>query len=66
MTWLGSHKHCSFFRFFVVLGFELRDYTLSHTTSPFFVKGIFEIGSHELSPRLALNHDPSYLCLLSS
>jgi hypothetical protein len=38
--------------FFVVLGFELRAFTLSHSTSPifffFFVMGIFEIGSHEL------------------
>jgi hypothetical protein len=31
--------------FFVVLVFELRAYTLSHSTSPFFVKGFFEIGS---------------------
>jgi hypothetical protein len=30
----------------VVLGFELRAYTLSHSTSPFFMLGIFEIGSH--------------------
>jgi hypothetical protein len=29
-------------RFFcVILGFELRAYTLSHSTSPFFVKGFF-------------------------
>jgi hypothetical protein len=26
-----------------VLGFELRAYTLSHSTSPFFVMGVFEI-----------------------
>jgi hypothetical protein len=31
--------------FFVVLGFELRVYTLSHSTSPFlFCDGFFEIG----------------------
>jgi hypothetical protein len=36
------------FFFFVVLGFELRAYTLSHSTSPTFVMGFFEIGSHEL------------------
>jgi hypothetical protein len=35
------------FECIVVLGFELRSYTLSHSTS-FFVRGIFEIGSHEL------------------
>jgi hypothetical protein len=32
----------------VVLGFELRAYTLSHSTSPFFVMGFFKISSHEL------------------
>jgi hypothetical protein len=31
-----------------VLGFEVRAYTLSHSTSPFFVMEFFEIGSHEL------------------
>jgi hypothetical protein len=34
-----------------VLGLELRAYTLSHSTSPFFVMGFFEIGSHELFVR---------------
>jgi hypothetical protein len=29
-----------FFFFFVVLGLELRAYTLSHSTSPIFVKGV--------------------------
>jgi hypothetical protein len=32
----------------VVLGFELRAYTLSHSISSFFVMGFFKIGSHEL------------------
>jgi hypothetical protein len=32
----------------MVLGFELRGYTLSHSTSPFSEKGFFEIRSHEL------------------
>jgi hypothetical protein len=32
----------------MVLGFELRVYTLSHSTSLFFVMGFFEIGSCEL------------------
>jgi hypothetical protein len=36
---------------FAVLGFELKAYTLSHFTSPFFVMSIFEIGSCELFPR---------------
>jgi hypothetical protein len=34
-----------FIFFFAVLGFELRVFTLSHSTISFFV---FEIGSHEL------------------
>jgi hypothetical protein len=55
-----------FFFFFSVLGFELRAYTLSHSTRPFFVMGFFEIGSSELLPGLALNCDPPDLCLLSS
>jgi hypothetical protein len=33
---------------FVVLGFELRVYTLSHTISPICVMGFFEIGSPKL------------------
>jgi hypothetical protein len=28
-----------------VLGLELRGYTFSHSTSPFFVMGFFEIGA---------------------
>jgi hypothetical protein len=39
---------CYFILFFAVLGLELKVYTLSRSTSPFFVKGFFEIGSHEL------------------
>jgi hypothetical protein len=35
----------------VVLGLELRAYTLSHSTSPFFCDGIFEIESHGLFPQ---------------
>jgi hypothetical protein len=31
---------------FVVLGLELRAFTLSHSTSPFFCWIFFEIGSH--------------------
>jgi hypothetical protein len=30
--------------FFAVLGFELRTYTLSHSTNPFFVMGFFKMG----------------------
>jgi hypothetical protein len=34
-----------FFFLCAVLGLKLRAYTLSHSTSPFVVKGFFEIGS---------------------
>jgi hypothetical protein len=48
--------------FFVVLGFELRAYTLSQPTTPFFV--IEDLTNYLLG--LALNSNPSDLCLLSS
>jgi hypothetical protein len=35
----------------VVLGFELRAYTLSHSIRTFFVMGFFEIESHKLFPQ---------------
>jgi hypothetical protein len=38
----------SFFFFFCGTGVELRVFTLSHSTSTFFVKGFFEVGSREL------------------
>jgi hypothetical protein len=45
----GILEFFSFFFFFnLVLGLEFRAFTLSHSASPFFVKGIFEIVSHEL------------------
>jgi hypothetical protein len=37
-----------FFFFFAVLGFGLRAYILSHSTSHFFVKVFFEVVSREL------------------
>jgi hypothetical protein len=47
---VAKHKvfACNLLDFFVcvVLEFELRACTLSHSTSPFFVKGFFEIESH--------------------
>jgi hypothetical protein len=55
------HESVNFFLILVVLGLELRAFTLSHSTSPFLVMGVFEIGS----AGLASNHDPD-LCLLSS
>jgi hypothetical protein len=59
-------KEWLFFFFLAVLGFGLRAYTLSHSTSPVFVKGFFEIGSQELVVQVASNLDPPDLCLLSS
>jgi hypothetical protein len=57
-------RNCLFF-FFAVLGLEIRAYILSHSTSPFFVMGFFEIGSWNYLPGLASNRDPPDLCLLS-
>jgi hypothetical protein len=37
---MAGLRHLCFF-FFLVLGLELRAYTLSHSTSPFFVMGFF-------------------------
>jgi hypothetical protein len=48
-----GHNPQGFFCLFVclfvtVLGLELRAYTLSHSTSPFLVKGFFKLGSPEV------------------
>jgi hypothetical protein len=54
--------------FFPVLGFELRAYTLSHSTSPFFVMGFF-FQDRVLQPicqELASHLNPPDLCLLIS
>jgi hypothetical protein len=51
---------------FAVLGLELRAFTLSHSTSPTFVKGFSRQGLVNYLPGLALNHDPPDLCVLSS
>jgi hypothetical protein len=71
-----SHQHQAsaflsfffFFFFFVVLGFELKAYTLSHChfISPFFVMDFFKLGSSKLFAWLALNCDLLDVCLLSS
>jgi hypothetical protein len=39
------HRLTFLLLFYVVLGFELRAFTLNHSTNPIFVKGFFEIGS---------------------
>jgi hypothetical protein len=44
----------------VVLGLGLRAYTLSHSTSPFFVMGFFEIASRKLFHRAGFEPPPSW------
>jgi hypothetical protein len=45
----SSSPFCSgYFILFAVLGFELTAYNLSHSTSPVFVMGFFEIESLKL------------------
>jgi hypothetical protein len=39
---------------------------LSHSIRPIFVKGFFEIGLMNYLLRLASNHNPPDVCLLSS
>jgi hypothetical protein len=56
-------KHSSFF---VVLGFELRVFTSSHSTSPIFVKGFSRQGLPNYLPGMTLNQDPPDFCLLSN
>jgi hypothetical protein len=43
----------------VVLGLELRAFTLSQSTNPIFVKGFFEISSHELVARVGFEQRSS-------
>jgi hypothetical protein len=50
----------------VVLGLELRAFTLTHSTSPIFVMVFSRWGLVNYLPRLALNHKPRDLYLLSS
>jgi hypothetical protein len=50
----------------LVLGLELRAFTLSHSTSPIFYEVFFDIGSSNYLFELALNLDLPDLCLLSS
>jgi hypothetical protein len=49
-NWTHAAHISNFFFFFLfaVLGLDLWAFTLNHSTSPIFVVGIFEIGSHEL------------------
>jgi hypothetical protein len=56
----------NFFFFFAVLRLELRAYTLSHSTSPIFVKGFQDRVLQNYLPRLASNCDPPEICPLRS
>jgi hypothetical protein len=51
----------SFCFFFLVLGFELKAYTLSHCTSPFSWWVFSKYGLMNYLPGLASNRDPPYL-----
>jgi hypothetical protein len=51
VTGLMEHTVCfgnRYYYFFVVLGLDLRAYTLNHSTSPFFVKGFGRYSLEEL------------------
>jgi hypothetical protein len=62
--WAISPVQVISFSFFAVLGLELWAYTFCW---PFFCDGFFQDKSlSNYLPRLALNCDPSDLCLLSS
>jgi hypothetical protein len=57
----------SFFFFFSVLGLEFMVFTLSHSTSTYFVMGFFgDRVSGTICQGLASNCDPPDLCFLSS
>jgi hypothetical protein len=43
-----QNKSCYYYYYFVVLGFELKAFTLSHSISPFFCEGFFNTGFLEL------------------
>jgi hypothetical protein len=63
LSFVDSKILSGFFVFVcVVLGFELRAYTLSHSTSPFFIMGFFKIGSRELFAWAGL--EPCSFCSL--
>jgi hypothetical protein len=63
ISW-SRYLFCLFVCFcFVALGFELRAYILSHSTSPFL--GFFEIGFHKLFAQAGFECNPPELCFLS-
>jgi hypothetical protein len=63
----SEHCHNSFFFFsFAVLEFELRAFTLSYSSSPFFDGSFSRQSLQSYLPGLASNHCLPDLCLLSS
>jgi hypothetical protein len=63
---IKRHDTFLFFFFFLVLGLELKPYTLNHSASPFFVMDFFEVGAQELFAWAGFELDPPDLCFLSS
>jgi hypothetical protein len=63
--WYPALAHFFFF-LVVVLGLELGAFTLSHSTSPIFVKNFLRSSLLNFLPGLASKCDPPDLCLLSS
>jgi hypothetical protein len=61
-----ANKSQGFVVFLMVLEFELRAFTLIHSTSPIFVMDFFEIGSLQRFAQAGFKPQSSYLCLLSS
>jgi hypothetical protein len=45
--------------FFALLGLEIRAFNLSHSSSPIFVIGLFEIGSHKLVAQASFERQSS-------
>jgi hypothetical protein len=60
------YDHTLFVVIVAVLGFELRAYTLKHSTIPFCDEIFSRQGLVNFLPRLALNCDPPDLYLWSS
>jgi hypothetical protein len=60
VCWQTSFPDTFFFFFFVVLGFELRPYTLNHSASHL---DFFEIGSQELFSQGVLRSSGSASCI---
>jgi hypothetical protein len=63
---IGVNHQCLAIYLFAILWFELRAYTLSHSTSPFLCWVFSRLGLENYLPRLTMNLDLPDLCLLSS